>query len=449
MSTREIKAALRPVKRRLRMRRAAAALSFGALAAALWALICAGASFLTPVERLLPLCALGGLFCLLPPLAALLLPVSDLRAAAAADAAGLNERALTALTNPGDAPIDRLQKEDALERLRSLDARAALPMPRCKRRYAWAAAAAALFLLALLLPNPQDAALRERARLQKELQKLAETAREAPEQAQFQGLSEEEMQALRALTAKLADELAAARDSREALKALSEAQREADALQRALSEAALRRAAAALQGAGLSGASKLLGGEGADAAEAAREALSQAAQSAQAAQAAGEALDTLSEAPGEMGEAAAQAAQALAQQNLSQLQGALAKMQGAAGQARAGAASAASANPGQLINQRRAQLAKAQSGASSAGQGQDGSSQGQSAASGQGQGKGQGGIGQGQGEGSGGGAGKGSTNQDLSGASSDGRQRGQGDGAPSLKMRPYEKIYDPTRLDGA
>lgn len=195
--------ALAAVRRRIRLLRAVQGLLWGLLAgAALCAALCV-ASFLTPIEAiwklLLPaLCACA----VLGAAGAALWPVPLRRAALRADACGLKERARTALELTGrEDAMARLQREDALAAL------AALPLPTgharfARTRRAWlpALGLCALCTVLLLLPNPQDAVLRERAQVRRDLQAQADTVERAAQALMEQDLTEEEARELRRLT---------------------------------------------------------------------------------------------------------------------------------------------------------------------------------------------------------------------------------------------------------
>ena len=161
---RELMAALRPVKRRLRLLRLTSALGWLLALAALASFAWLAASFLLPIADVgrkillsaLPLLALGGAL-------ALLWPVPARLAARWADRCGLQERAITALEGCGQGEMALLQRRDALTALKGLDVKRAMPVK--WRRAPWIIAAGLCLAAAALclLPNPQSQVLRQRA----------------------------------------------------------------------------------------------------------------------------------------------------------------------------------------------------------------------------------------------------------------------------------------------
>ena len=130
----EILRALAPAKRRLRLGNALRFGGMGLLSGAGLSLALLIASFFTPIPGKLWLCLglIAGMTAL-PFAAGLCWPVKPLAAARAADRAGLQERAQTALTQTGDGPMAQLQRADALHALETLDPRR-IPLPQMKRR---------------------------------------------------------------------------------------------------------------------------------------------------------------------------------------------------------------------------------------------------------------------------------------------------------------------------
>ena len=210
--------ALSRTRRRLRQIHGFAGFSLGLAIGCAAAFALMALSFFLPLEnrgRLLPFCAafpaLGGFL-------GYMLPVGDARAARAADACGLLERAQTAL-----ALTDRqdqmacLQRADAVRALEALDVRKAMPL-RPSRRILLAAGVCALLAAALcFVPNPQDDVLRQRAQLRQRMEKPAQAVEQAAGQLEEEILGEETVQDLRRLLGDLARDLRQAKDSRDAL----------------------------------------------------------------------------------------------------------------------------------------------------------------------------------------------------------------------------------------
>ena len=245
----EFSRALRPVKARLRRNRFLRGLAFGLLAGLAAALAVRILSLWIPLERkelwtLLPLpaCALLG------ALAGALRPVRAKDAAEAADAAGLRERAVTALENADrDTEICRLQRADACAALRSLDVKSIRPGSVKKVLLASLACAGALAVL-LFVRVPADSAAEARSALRKTLSEGSEQVAQAAEK-DGERLSREERAELRRLAEELDRDLSASRDEADALVALDRAQQRLEQLRAQTAGAA----AAAAQG-GASGA---------------------------------------------------------------------------------------------------------------------------------------------------------------------------------------------------
>ncbi|NLG23816.1 MAG: hypothetical protein GX558_00555, partial [Clostridiales bacterium] len=241
--------ALRPVRRRIRMRRAASAGGWALCLAAAWLLGVRAASFLTPIERQAPLSAPGLALGLAGVAIAALWPVPKQRAAAAADAAGLKQRALTALELGGDAsPMAQLQREDAAAALRGLDERAAMPLPRGRAALIAAAACAAVWVALSFLPNPQLGALAERTALRDQLRERAEQVEKAAEALQNGDAQTEE---LKRLARQLSASLRQSQTARDALLALNEASDAIRKIERQQIDASVAQADQALSAGGL------------------------------------------------------------------------------------------------------------------------------------------------------------------------------------------------------
>lgn len=388
-----IRSALRPVKGRMRVLRAVRCACWGLMAGAALCAAILLASFFVPMhDRALYLL----LAALCPPalagLAGLLWPVGTARAARKADDCGLKERVQTALVvqNRQD-DMARLLRRDALRSLQTLRVRKAMPV-RAARLPLYIAAGLMLACGAMfLIPNPQDAVLRAQRQLHQKIAAQQEKLNDAQKQLEQAKLTDKQLQELRKILGDLARETGRAKDQREAMTSITQAQGDAS---QALEDAM----------------------QGMD-----QQALSQAlAEAAEQAAAGGM-------------EEAAQALNAAAQA------------------AASGSISGAAQALGQLTSASMAasQMSAALQSAKTAVSGAAQSAAGQGGAKGDGSGKGQGagqGSGNGQGKGSGTGAGKGSTNEDAGYSQSNGAQRQAGSGMAQYKTGQYESIYDPTRL---
>lgn len=398
----EILRALAPAKRRLRLGNALRFGGMGLLSGAGLSLALLIASFFTPIPGKLWLCLglLAGMTAL-PFAAGLCWPVKPLAAARAADRAGLQERAQTALTQTGDGPMAQLQRADALHALETLDPQR-IPLPQMKRRLLAAGGVMALSAALLLLPNPQDETARQLADFRQRMAQAAEQiAAEAENPAKE--MTDAQRQELRRLLQELRRELRSSASALDALLALDQGEQRLEQLRETLAAGDER---------------------------ALEEALSQT-DPAQLMQAA-EGL------PGEMQSALQSAAQALQNGNGQQAQAALSQMQSAAGQGQSNALQSAS----QLMQALRA----AASGQTPGQQGQGNNGQGQQQGQGQSPGQGQG---QGQGNQPGGGAGSGSTNEDQGASAGHDSGGSAGNRGPEYNEGQYEEIYDPTRLQAS
>ena len=226
----EILKALGPVKRRIRRNRliqgAAAGLAAGLCAAVVMRII----SFFVPLQDRSLLClALAAGVTVLAACGNALRGVKDRKAAEAADACGLKERAVTALETEGNEPILELQRRDALKALEGLDVKKIRPAS--VRKPLIAALCGALLLGGLLLvPGARDREADSRKALEKTLKEGMETITRAAEQDE-QELTEEEKSELRKLTADLDRELRDSRDEADALVAMDRAQQRLERLQ--------------------------------------------------------------------------------------------------------------------------------------------------------------------------------------------------------------------------
>lgn len=424
--------ALGPVRLRVRLCRAARASGYALFSAAAFMLGLRVCMFFVPVERpaayLAPFLALAALFVA----AVFLWPVSNRRAVRAADDCGLMQRALTALELAADtSPIAQMQRADALESLRALDAKRALPVHMNRR---WMAAMSLCIALSgtlcFFVPNPQNAVIAEKQSMREELGEQAEKIEKAAD-ALPASMDPDQLAQLRKLAKELAGSLRASESARDALLALNEAGDAIQRIERQQVQSAVGAASKALGAGGLGELRQALESGDAGQLQKAMEnlaagdsgALNQALSSAAASAPSGSALRAALQ-------NAAQAAPGAAQNAaLNQLAGKL-------------SATASSASASQLSA--LVASAKAQLGGASGGKGAPAGGAGGQKGSGSGGGPGKGG----QGSGAGSGAGMGTTNQDAGYREGGARRPGSntGSGAPVVKTGAYESIYDPTRL---
>ena len=224
----ELKRALRPVKARLRRNRlvrgAAAGLAAGLGTAALLQAV----SFFVPVQdRGLQAAGIAAAAALLTALGNALRPVKDKDAAEAADACGLQERAITALEG-GEEPIRQLQRRDACTALEKLDVKKIRPGSVRKALYA-ALGCAALLGCLLLVPSPQDSEADARKALNRTLQESRKMIDQAEKEDET-SLTDEEKNELRKITGDLNRELKESRDAADALVALDRAEQRLEKL---------------------------------------------------------------------------------------------------------------------------------------------------------------------------------------------------------------------------
>ena len=397
-----MKKALSPIRRRIRLQHGLSGLCWGLLGQTAFSLVILILSFFIPLEKRNAWIIAGLALPCMGLLMGLLWPVSYLQAARKADEQGLKERAQTAWSlQDRQDDMARLQREDAISHLKTMPR---MPLRVSAKPLIAAGACMAAALILFFVPNPQDGVLRQRADLRQKLEKPAAALEKAADKLEDSVLDKKTVQELRRLLGDLARETRQARDSREALTQVSQAQQRMEKLlgdarnaaSEALGQAGLDALAEALEAGDLSAMQQAL--ESMDG-----EALSQAAQNAGSAAAAS---------------AMQAAAQSLASGNAAQAAQALGQLsaQGAASAAMQSAKSAALGGQGQ--------------------------------GKGQGQGQGQSGGGQGgNGQGAGSGAGEGSTNEDAGAGSPGGKQSasaGNRDGR--YHLGEYEQIYDPTRL---
>jgi len=423
--------ALGPVRLRVRLCRAARASGYALFSAAAFMLGLRVCMFFVPVERpaayLAPFLALAALFVA----AVFLWPVPNRRAVRAADDCGLMQRALTALELAADtSPIAQMQRADALESLRALDAKRALPIHMNRRWMAAMSLCIALSGALSFLPNPQGAVIAEKQSMREELGEQAEKIEKAAD-ALPASMNPEQLAQLSKLARELAGSLRASESARDALLALNEAGDAIQRIERQQVQSAVGAASKALGAGGLGELRQALESGDANQLQKAVEnlaagdsgALNQALSSAAASAPSGSALRAALQNAAQAAPGAAQSAA------LNQLAGKL-------------SATASSASASQLSA--LVASAKAQLGGASGGKGALAAGAGGQKGSGSGGGPGKGG----QGSGAGSGAGMGTTNQDAGYREGGARRPGSntGSGAPVVKTGAYESIYEPTRL---
>lgn len=395
----ELKRALWPVKRRIRLLRAVHWTALGALAALLGIMLLRTATFLWPLDKALYWAILLGLgLPVLSGLAALLWPVSDLETARQADRLGLMARAQTAvMLKEDDSPMARMQRQDAVQSLKGLSIAKDMPFRIPKHVWLGLIICTVVIGCSFLLPNPQVDILNAQRQFRKEMQAQAEKIDKVSETLEE---SKAETPEIRRLLGDLSRELRQAESPRDVLEAADQTERKLMKLRERTTAEAMN----ALKDAGLEGLAQALeSGNSAEAKKAlsgteAASLLNVAAQMAE----------------GTAGEMLGEALKAL---NAGDISKALETLQSAAN-----GSSTQTAQAMALASMARSSAA--QSGQSAA-----------SASSGK--------------KGSGAGAGTGSSDQD---GGKSGKQTGsnvQGSAAPQKRTETYESIYDPTRLGGS
>ncbi len=429
----DIQRALRPFRLRLRLTNAVLGGCWGMLAAAVACFLLAVASYFMPIVQVPVYMAWTAAVALaIGVLLGFAKPASMMRAARAADEAGLCERAVTALSLTKDSPMAMIQREDALKHLQALLAKHALPM-RASPLPLIAAGALALVLAAALLfiPNPQDQVIARQNAFQKVMAEKAQTVEKAAAELEKAPYTKEQVNELRKMMGDLALELRKAREPQQAYLSMDKAQRNLEEFSRKATNASRQAVSQAFEQNGMKDIAEALKNSDATAAAQAVSQLAQSSAAAQSAKALAKAAESLPD--GTLKEAAQAAADALNSGNAAGVQAALQSLSSAAQSASSGTLTGdISALLGQLRAGAQAASASA-SGAGGQGQGNGG----------QGNGGGQGG----QGQGAGSGAGKGSTNQDAGVGKGQQSSGGQGASAPEYKLGQYETIYDPTRLN--
>lgn len=414
---REIKRALAPVKRRMRAQRALVWGAWGALAAGVCIVGLRIVSFARMFETMWiwAACAAAGMTGA-AALAGAAWPVTELAAAKRADSLGLMARAQTAVALEGEeSSMAQMQREDALASLRALEPRRAMKLSAPKAAWIGVLACAAAVGLSFLIPNPQDARIRERNEFRAEMAAQADRIEKGAEALDAEKPDAPET---KRLLGELSQALRRAEDTRDALEAVDEAERRLLAMQQRTAGDALN----ALNGAGLNALAQALGNKDRQTAQDALEAQENAAA----------ALDQAAQTAGDASAADALSSAAAAVQAGDVSQAAQQLMNAASGQTSATAQAMALA--GMVRN------ATASAGMQTANSGQGGPN---------GQGSGGSGVSQSQGQGNGGGAGLGSSNQDGGTGANSKPGNMQGNADPSKRTDEYETIYDPTRLGGS
>ena len=424
----ELLKALRPVRRRLRLRRFVRGAGTGFAAGALAALVLLAVTSFVPLKNRWLIAAACTAGCtLLAGAGCALWRVKPMEAALAADACGLRERSVTALELAGKQESEMIlfQRRDACESLNALDAKQIRPgFPR--RQVILGAALLVLCAGTLLLPGGGDRAVAARQALE---QKTASMARKVDEAAAADeaGMTEKEKAELRKLTEDLKRDLAASRDELDAMVALDKAEQQLEKLR--AEQIREKTAGDAMEA--MDALSQAMQGAGMDPGQA--QSLSEAMASGNAAamnaslsELDAEQLKKLAEGlSGDAKSLAEQLAQAAEEGEITdaQLQ---AMMSGSLG-------SAQGSRLQQAISGMKANLG--------AGGTQPGGQSGQNAGTGAGNSQGM----------SGSGAGTGTTNEEQKGGAAAGQKNSTSGGnrPPEFKQGEYETIYDPEKAETA
>ena len=392
----DIHTALAPVRRRIRRNRLWRGMAMGFALGGVAALALIGVSLLTPVpDKWIQAGVILAAVVILCATAGFLRPVRDGEAARAADACGLQERAITALETAGDSPMEALQRQDACEALGHLDTKRIRPGS-FLRLLVIGAAACILCAATILIPNPRDTEAAHMQALRKQLARSADELDQAA-RADASRLDEKEAAELRRLTEDLKRDLKESRDEADALVAADRAEKRLEEIRQTTAAEAMQALTDALAAAGM---------------ETAAEALKSGDEQALAAALSGmdaEALQALAE---QLSGAAREAAESLASgtQSTAEAMQSLSEAGSETGQA--------------LQNLKSAMSGGNKSGSGSAGSGSTPGEKGQS----------------------GGGAGRGTTNEEQPGGG--GKSQGSGgQGKPEYREGQYETIYDPEKAE--
>ena len=219
--------ALRPVRRRLRLRRFAHGAGTGFAAGALAALVLLAVTSFVPLKNRWLIAAACTAGCtLLAGAGCAMWPVKPRDAALAADACGLRERSVTALELAGRQETEMIlfQRQDAYDSLNTLDVKQIRPgFPR--RQVILGSVLLVLCAGTLLLPGGGDRAVAARQALEQKTASMAQKIDEAAA-ADEAGMTEKEKAELRKLTEDLKRELSASRDELDAMVALDKAEQQ-------------------------------------------------------------------------------------------------------------------------------------------------------------------------------------------------------------------------------
>ncbi|MBR6164504.1 MAG: hypothetical protein IKQ45_01095 [Clostridia bacterium] len=410
----ELLRALRPVKKRIRRNRLLQGAAAGFAAGSFAALALLAAARFVPLEGKWLWAGAALAACVLLFAAGnAVRPVPAQEAAQAADACGLQERAVTALelaqlSLQGPAgELAKVQRQDACEHLRLLDIKA-IRTQFPKRMLVSGCAALILCAGTMLLPGDGDRIAAERQALREKVAALSGQMDKAAGEDE-ERLGEKDKAELRKITEELKRDLDRSKDEADALVALDRAEKRMEQMRRKTAGETADQLADALRDAGLDRmAEALQSGDGA--------ALQEALESADA--------SALTKAAEGLSGEAADLARTLANGDLTaaELQAALEAMQGSGLQASQ-----------QALEAMKAALGMAGSQLKPGDQAGEGGTIGGASA-----GK----------NGAGGGAGKGSTNEDQ-GASASASSEGpvKGSEAPEYREGKYETIYDPEKAE--
>lgn len=412
----EIRKALKPVKRRLRLIRLWKGVGFGVLLAGTLLMGVMIISFFTPIRFRATVAASVCVSALcLSALIALLLPIKDMAAARAADAHGLKERVQTALTVQADSPMTELLYENAVAALKNFDC-AGIRLPSIGRQCLAGAIMLGLAVALIAVPNPQNTVIQNAIAFEKRMEEAGEMAKTEAEKPMSE-LSEKERQELRKLLLELSREIGESQTSMEAMLAVDEAERRLENLRERMAGDAANQLDKTLNAGGLEALAEAM--ESGD-----ESALKETLETADAE----ELSNAADQLDGDMGDMLGAAARAARSGDTSGALKSLSQLQSAVQSGNVSQLSSASKFLSSLRN--AAGMGTSQSGGQN-GEGKQGS----------------GGAGNQPGNGAGGGAGKGSSNRSGESNRNNSSGSGQGNGDPKYKEGEYERIYDPTRLD--
>ena len=221
----ELMSALRPVRIRLRRNRLLRGLAAGLAAGLASAALLQAAACLVPVpDRGLWAAVTAGVVLALAAAVNVIRPVGNRTAAKAADACGLEERAITALENAEEnGKIHLLQRRDTVDALRRLDVKKIRPGS-VKKQLLAALGCAVLLGALLLVPSPRDREAAAQKTLRQTLQAGKEALNRAAEEDE-KSLTGTQRRELRRITGELERELDRSRDAADALVAMDRAEK--------------------------------------------------------------------------------------------------------------------------------------------------------------------------------------------------------------------------------